>query len=225
MTPRRNLQPSPRRKAAQSETYHHGNLRAALILATLELLDEGGPDAVSVREVAKRVGVSAAAPFRHFPTRTALLTAVAEEASRRLKQEIAAAVAAVSLRDPLERLRAFGIGYLRWVNRNQAMFLVVSTRSLVDYEGSPSLGPESDELRSQMEALLREAADQGILRRGLNPATVTLAARAFVYGLARMLIDDHLRRWKKPAEKPQAAIQSALDFFIDGLRAPRPNAA
>jgi AcrR family transcriptional regulator len=220
MPTRRKPLPAPRRKGTASETYHHGNLRAALILATLELLDEGGPDAVSVREVAKRVGVSAAAPFRHFPTRTALLTAVAEEASRRLTHEIATAVAAVSLSDPLERLRAFGIGYLRWVNRNQAMFLVVSTRSLVDYEGSPTLGPESDELRGQMEALLREAADKGLLRSGLRAATVTLAARAFVYGLARMLIDDHLRRWKKPAEKPQAALQNALDFFIDSLRAP-----
>ncbi len=209
-----------RRRDGQPESYHHGNLRAALILATLKLLDEGGPDAVSVREVAKRVGVSAGAPFRHFPTRTALLTAVAEEASHRLKREISAAVAAVSSRDPLERLRAFGVGYLRWVNRNQAMFLVVSTRSLIDYEGSPTLGPDSDELRAQMNALLQEAADKGLLRAGLSGAPVALAARAFVYGLARMLIDDHLRQWKKPSEKPEAALHQALDFFIDSLRAP-----
>ena len=210
-----------RSRGGQPESYHHGNLRAALIVATLKLLDEGGPDAVSVREVAKRVGVSAGAPFRHFPNRTALLTAVAEEASRRLKREIAAAVAAVSARDPLERLRAFGVSYLRWVNRNQAMFLVVSTRSLIDYEGSPTLGPDSDELRAQMNALLQEAADKGLLRAGLSAAPVVLAARAFVYGLARMLIDDHLRQWKKPSEKPEAALQQALDFFIDSLRARR----
>ena len=210
-----------RSRGGQPESYHHGNLRAALILATLKLLDEGGPDAVSVREVAKRVGVSAGAPFRHFPNRTALLTAVAEEASRRLKREIAAAVAAVSARDPLERLRAFGVSYLRWVNRNQAMFLVVSTRSLIDYEGSPTLGPDSDELRAQMNALLQEAADKGLLRPGLRGAPVVLAARAFVYGLARMLIDDHLRQWKKPSEQPEAALQNALDFFIASVRARR----
>jgi AcrR family transcriptional regulator len=207
------------RKGAARDTYHHGNLRNALMAATLELLEEGGPEAVSVREAAKRAGVSAGAPFRHFPTRTALMTAVAEEATRRLKTEIATAVAAVASADPLTRFRAFGTGYFRWVNRNKAMFLVVSTRSLIDYDGSPTMGPDNDELRAQMNALLQEAADRGLLRPGAKGAPVALAARAFVYGLARMLIDDHLRQWKAPSEKPEVAMNRALDLFIDGLRA------
>jgi AcrR family transcriptional regulator len=186
--------------------------------ATLELLEEGGPDAVSVREAAKRAGVSAGAPFRHFPTRTALMTAVAEEATRRLRTEIAAAVAAVASADPLTRFRAFGTGYFRWVNRNKAMFLVVSTRSLIDYDGSPTIGPDNDALRAQMDDLIEEAASKGQLRETARGAPVTLAARAFVYGLARMLIDGHLPQWKKPAEKPEAAMSRALDFFIDSLR-------
>jgi AcrR family transcriptional regulator len=217
------LRAKPNRRAATArDTYHHGNLRKALMAATLELLEEGGPDAVSVREAAKRAGVSAGAPFRHFPTRTALMTAVAEEATRRLRTEIAAAVAAVGNADPLARFRAFGTGYFRWVNRNKAMFLVVSTRSLIDYDGSPTIGPDNDALRTEMDSLINEAEEKGLLRRSAKDAPVTLAARAFVYGLARMLIDDHLRQWKKPNEKPEAAMNRALDLFIDSLRREKP---
>ena len=218
-TPRRTPKPRPRKAAAPRDSYHHGNLRNALMTATLELLEEGGPDAVSVREAAKRAGVSAGAPFRHFPTRTALMTAVAEEATTRLKTEIAAAVAAVAKTDPLTRFRAFGTGYFRWVNRNKAMFLVVSTRSLIDYDASETLGPDNDDLRAQMDALLQEAADNGQLRKSAVGAPVKLAARALVYGLARMLIDGHLRDWKKATEKPEVAMGAALDLFIDSLRA------
>jgi AcrR family transcriptional regulator len=216
--PRRTPKPRPR-KPSPRDTYHHGNLRNALMAATLELLEEGGPDAVSVREAAKRAGVSPGAPFRHFPTRTALMTAVAEEATRRLKTEIARAVAEVATADPLTRFHAFGTGYFRWVNRNKAMFLVVSTRSLIDYDGSPTIGPDNDDLRAQMDALLEEAADKHLLRKSAIGAPVKLAARAFVYGLARMLIDGHLRDWKRPSEKPERAMSDALKLFIDNLRA------
>src|SRR5262245_59585067 len=216
--PRRTPKPRPRKAATPRDTYHHGNLRSALMGATLELLEEGGPDAVSVREAAKRAGVSPGAPFRHFPTRTALMTAVAEEATTRLKTEIARAVAAVANADPLTRFHAFGTGYFRWVIRNKAMFLVVSTRSLIDYDASPTLGPDNDDLRAQRDALLEEAAAKGLLRASAVDAPVKLAARGLVYGLARMLIDGHLRDWKKPNEKPEAALGRALDLFIASLR-------
>src|SRR5258708_23616495 len=80
----------PTRRAAPRQpparrNYHHGNLRQALIDAALELVREGGGEAVSVREAARRAGVSPGAPFRHFPTRTALMTAGSEESMRRFR--------------------------------------------------------------------------------------------------------------------------------------------
>jgi len=71
----------PRRRAARApvpKPYHHGDLRRVLIDAALKLVGEGGADAVSVREAARRAGVSPGAPFRHFPSREALMSAVAE---------------------------------------------------------------------------------------------------------------------------------------------------
>jgi AcrR family transcriptional regulator len=63
----------------EQQPYHHGDLRRALLAAARALLEESGPEALSLRDVARRVGVSHNAPYRHFPTRQALLAAVAAE--------------------------------------------------------------------------------------------------------------------------------------------------
>src|SRR6202451_3555764 len=98
--------PTPRRRPAAAKPYHHGDLRRVLIEAALKLAEEGGPEAISVREAARRAGVSPGAPFRHFDSRAALMTAVAEEAQRRFRAEIDAALKEASAADPLERFRA-----------------------------------------------------------------------------------------------------------------------
>src|SRR3979490_2876367 len=82
----------PARPLLPPKPYHHGDLKRVLIDAALGLVEEGGAEAVSVREAARRAGVSPGAPFRHFPSRVALMTAVAEEAQRRFRAEIEVAL-------------------------------------------------------------------------------------------------------------------------------------
>src|SRR5947208_16483570 len=94
--------------------YHHGDLRRVLVDEALRLVADGGPEAVNIREIARRAGVSPGAPFRHFPDRQALLAAVAEEAQRRFRAEIELALRDAPAEDPLGRFRGIGLGYLRW---------------------------------------------------------------------------------------------------------------
>ncbi|MGH6711452.1 MAG: TetR/AcrR family transcriptional regulator, partial [Bradyrhizobium sp.] len=111
----------PRRRTTRTpapKPYHHGDLRRVLIDAALQLVGEGGPDAVTVREAARRAGVSPGAPFRHFPSRDALMSAVAEEAQRRFRVEIEAALSEAPAGDPLSRFRCLGLAYLRWAMKN-----------------------------------------------------------------------------------------------------------
>src|SRR3954451_4016623 len=95
----------PKRRPASRPTglkpYHHGDLRRVLIEAALQLAEQGGAEAVSVREAARRAGVSPGAPFRHFPSRDALMAAVAAEAQRRFRAEIDAALSSAPAGDPL----------------------------------------------------------------------------------------------------------------------------
>jgi AcrR family transcriptional regulator len=198
------------------QRYHHGNLREALIAATLQLLEEGGPERVTVREAAKRAGVSSGAPFRHFPTRTALLTAVAEQAMGRFRAEIGTALGQADRDDPLARFRAVGTAYLRWALHNPTHFRVISDRSLIDLEGSEVFRRDNLEIRGLMDGLLAEAQRRGMLR----PVDVTLvpvAARALVYGLARMHVDGHLAQWGVAPDEAERQLQAALDLVIGSL--------
>src|SRR4051812_31159339 len=182
--------------------YHHGRLREALIDATLELLEQGGPEQVTVREAAKRAGVSSGAPFRHFPTRTALLTAVAEQAMIRFRAEIDAALEETGTDDPLVRFAALGTAYLRWAVHNPTHFRVISDPSLIDFEGSEVLPGHNLEIRRSMEELLAEARRRGLLRE-VDVTLVPVAARALVYGLARMSVDGHLAQWDVTADETE----------------------
>ncbi len=81
--------------------YHHGDLRAACLRAAMELLEEGGTTALSLRAVARRAGVSPAAPYRHYADRDALISAVAAVGYRELAEHLAAAHPAPSTADDL----------------------------------------------------------------------------------------------------------------------------
>jgi AcrR family transcriptional regulator len=122
--------------AARRDGYHHGRLREAMVEATVALIEELGPERVTVREAARRAGVSSGAPFRHFPNKTALMTAVAEEAMRRFQAEVARALAGARSETPFGRLRALGLAFLHWAIRNPTHFKVISDRSLIEFEGS-----------------------------------------------------------------------------------------
>ncbi|MCB8819428.1 TetR/AcrR family transcriptional regulator [Microvirga rosea] len=197
----------------QPKPYHHGNLVEALIAATVELIEERGVEQVSVREVAKRAGVSPGAPFRHFRSKTALLTAVAEQAMDRLTESVAKAVSEASSDDPAAAFEAIGHGYLEWALANPTHFQIISSRTLIDFEASASLRDKNAAIRETMVELLTQAQHQGRLAPDVDLNHLVLAARAYVYGLARMAIDGHFPEWH-PSEPPAIAVRRALRIFM-----------
>jgi AcrR family transcriptional regulator len=210
-----------RRRARRRTSYHPGHLKQALIAAAHKMVKEQGAENVSVREVAKRAGVSSGAPFRHFPSRTTLMTAVAEQAMRRFRDEIVRALEEVKSDAPLDRFRALGTAYMRWVVRNPAHFQVISNRTLIDFDGSESLRRDNAEIRDLMERLLAEQRHRAPLLRD-DIKAISFAARALAYGVARMYVDGHFPQWDIPADQAESAFKAAFDLFADGI-ASRPN--
>jgi AcrR family transcriptional regulator len=198
--------------------YHHGRLKKALIEAALRLAEEAGEEGVTMREAARRAGVSSGAPFRHFPDREALLTAVAAEALRRFRGEIDAALGAVEAQDPLARLKAFGLAYLRWALRSPAHFHILSTRGIFDIEASPALLEDNARIIAMVETAVADAAQAGLLRSN-DPKLVEIASRALVYGFARMFIDGHFPRWKIETQEAERLAERMIDLFIAGISA------
>jgi AcrR family transcriptional regulator len=209
----------PRRRASRTaapKPYHHGDLRRVLIDAALQLVGEGGAEAVSVREAARRAGVSPGAPFRHFPSRDALMQAVAEEAQRRFRAEIAAALGPVAPGDPLGRFRCLGLAYLRWAMRNPTHFEIISSRRLFVHDKAVAISSDNAELIELTGQTLAEAFAAGQLRP-VDLKQVQIAGRALVYGFARMNIDGHFPRWGVANPEAERTAEAVLDLFIEGI--------
>jgi AcrR family transcriptional regulator len=209
----------PRRRVSRApapKPYHHGDLRRVLIDAALQLVGEGGPEAVSVREAARRAGVSPGAPFRHFPSRDALMRAVAEEAQRRFRAEIEAGLAGAPAGDPLRRFRCLGLAYLRWAMRNPTHFEIISSRRFFDHDRAAAVSRDNAELIELTERTLAEAFAAGQLRPA-DLKQVQIAGRALVYGFARMNIDGHFPRWGVDAAGAEQTAEAILDLFIEGI--------
>jgi AcrR family transcriptional regulator len=206
----------PKNEPPVRASYRHGNLREALIEAAIQLVEEVGPENVSVREAAKRAGVSPGAPFRHFANKTALMTAVAEQAMSLFRAEVVKAVEAVASNDPLARFEAIGSAYLHWAIHNPTHFKIISTRSLIDWGSSESLRTDNRLVRSLMEQAITDAEKQGKLRSP-NIAQTHIAGRAIVYGLGRMYIDGHFAQWAPDGETAENTAQDVLKEFVSLL--------
>ncbi|WP_249779854.1 TetR/AcrR family transcriptional regulator [Bradyrhizobium sediminis] len=126
-----------------------------------------------MREAACHAGVSPGAPFRHFPSRDALMAVVAAEAQRRFRAEIDAALAEAPAADPLARFRALGLAYLRWAMRNPAHFEIISSGRYFDHDRAAGLSRTTTS-SSRASPGIRgwpEFAAQAALRLGIHPAS------------------------------------------------------
>lgn len=114
----------PETSAKQRDTYHHGDLKRALTEAALGLVTEKGPKGFTLREVARRAGVSAAAPYRHFPDKAQLLGAVATQGFIQLHEALSAATTEKA--DLTRQVLDMGRAYVGWAvghpDYYQAMF-------------------------------------------------------------------------------------------------------
>nr|WP_232291975.1 TetR/AcrR family transcriptional regulator [Frankia sp. QA3] len=135
----------PQGRAPGRTSYHHGDLAAALVAGALDLIAQGGLAAFSVAAVARRVGVSSAAPYRHFPDRDSLLAAAAATAARQLTGQLRTAADRAGA-DPVERLAATAGAYTRFV---------IQRRAGMDVLFAPGLaGSRHPQLGAQTRALL-----------------------------------------------------------------------
>ena len=160
------------------KSYHHGELPTALVSAALGMLAEDGADAVSLRAVARRAGVSAMAPYRHYPDKEALLAAVAARGFDGLRDALRAADEAAP---PGQALTAQAVAYVRYALDNPALFRLMF--------GPKRLGthPELAAAGEAAYAVLatRVAAEPG----GTDQEARTLGCWSLVHGLASLFLD------------------------------------
>ena len=172
--------------STSATAYHHGDLRTAVLRSAGKLLEKEGVAALSLREVARRAGVSHNAPYRHFPDRDALLAALAAEGFERLGEALQANAG-----------REMGAAYVRFALAHPQRFRLMFG-GLLKLARYPELARASASAHGALVAAMR--AQKEIQ----DPDTAAAAAWSLVHGLAHLLLDGHFA---------QAAGQDAGPFI------------
>lgn len=189
--------------------YHHGNLRSALVDAARRTIDERGADALSLRELARAVGVSHGAPRRHFPDRQALLDALAQDGFERLGDALRRAVdEAGPAFGP--RLHGLAQAFIGFAVRHPALLELMFAGKHRD--GADDVRAAADRALAVAFAVIAEAQAAGELGPG-DPARVAVVAFASLQGLAAMA--DGATIEGAPVDE---VVRDAVDQLLDGLR-------
>ncbi len=185
--------------------YHHGDLRAALIDAGLQLTRAGGPDALTIREATRRVGVSPNAVYRHFVDREALLSAVATAIQSRMAARMRISV---RRRGPTEQLRAVGIGYIKFALDEPGWFAVAFFGA--DQSNGTASAPPYLALVEALDAMVEAGTLSPDRRDGAE-----WPCWSAVHGFAELVLHGPLRNASR--RSVDALAERTVDDIIAGL--------
>jgi AcrR family transcriptional regulator len=178
--------------------------RDALVDAAVQLLDEGGPEAVTLREVGHRAGVSHNAPYKHFTGKEALLAAVA---ARELTRQGTTVATATTLQAVLHR-------YIGWALAHPARFRLVFGAWSV---GSEELAAAAETARAALIALVAEEQQAGRLPDG-DPERLAALLQALAHGAVALTLAGHLSPAGKGHASPDDLVDDLIGYLAGGPR-------
>ena len=196
---------------ADKKSYHHGDLRRALLDSALAIIEEQDVSTLSLRQVARRAGVSHTAPYRQFADKEELLAAVAEEGFQEFSRYLEQARDAEST--SLNQLQATGNAYVEYALRYPTHYRVMFGSYCHDADAFPSLTTTAN----QSFQILVEIIEAGQATEDIKPGEPQLLALAnwsLVHGLAMLLLDNRLGI-KKDATQP--LIQKTIELMEHGV--------
>lgn len=203
----------PSRTAPAARPYHHGNLREQLLDLARADLEAAGAASLSLRDLAERAGVSKTAPYRHFPDRDSLLSALMERGWRDLHASLVAAIASGT--DPVEGLRAMGRAYVGFALSHRGMY-----RLLFSGEGkrlpAGQTCPEASDSFALLALQIQRCQEAG-WRTASDGQILTLSHWSLVHGAADLALEDLV-----PTPPGVAAVDfwAAVVDFVEPAQAP-----
>ena len=187
------------------------DLRQKVLDASLALIEEGGLDRLSMREVARKAGVSHQAPYHYFEDRQAILAALAGEGFSKLGQLLARAAAQSDLK-PAKAVEAMGRAYVEFALRNPAYFQAMFRADAVPLDRYPDARKREDEAFGKLvEGIGQAFADQSAEAR----QAIAVASWAMVHGLATLVLEGSLaRKLKIPKARQKQVADDVIGTFM-----------
>jgi AcrR family transcriptional regulator len=197
------------------KSYHHGDLRNALIQAGLELLAKGGAQELDLRKVARRAGVSHAAPYRHFADKQALIAAINEEGFRWLAERIQATLHEVP-DEPFEQLLGVALAYVHFAQEHPWLMREMFSGLTIEREAFASLHAASKTVYRLYIEVVRHGQERGKIVDG-DPAAVAGVLWSVLHGLAMLIIEQQMRPYADGPEGTERVTRYTIEVLYEGF--------
>ena len=201
---------SSNRKRSRPRAYHHGDLKAALVDAGVEILRKDGLEALTLRAVARRTGVTQAAPYRHFKDRRALMAAVAERGFERLQHAMITTMGGAGGRPGL---KAIAIAYIRFALDNGPEYRLMFGSELADTSDLPSLRDTGRSVLQFVAHGMAQLQQSGLIGPG-DPMMLAVATWSTLHGLAMLTLDGQVAG---VAPNVDALVEESTRIMMFGL--------
>ena len=203
------------RKRARPRAYHHGDLKAALVEAAVEILHREGLEGLTLRAVARKAGVSQAAPYRHFPDRRALMAAVAERGFQRMQQ---AMLEGMSGGQGRLGLKAVAIAYVRFARENPQEYRLMFGSELANTDDLPSLRDTGRSVLGFVAEGIGQLQKAGLVGEG-DPKLMAAATWSALHGLSMLILDGQTAG---VAPNVDALVEEATRIMMFGMAGRKP---
>jgi AcrR family transcriptional regulator len=198
----------------EQDNYHHGNLKEVLLKVAISLLIEYGPGELSLRKVAKKAGVSHAAPYRHFNSKNALLAAIAQQGFIALEAQISL-IAQKFYDHPQKQLIETCVVYVEFVMQSpeiaQLMF-----GGYIDITSDKALLEASDNTLASLIGVMQKGSQYGLYIKHDHQA-LTLVVRSLVHGFAMLIIGKQLSSTIDSKQQVRILTRMLCEMLLRGI--------
>ncbi|MDQ1234201.1 AcrR family transcriptional regulator [Paenibacillus sp. SORGH_AS306] len=196
--------------------YHHGDLREKLILAGLELLSEGGVTGLDLRKVARKAGVSHAAPYRHFEDKSDLIAAVIEEGFSQLHDSLQRAVN-MSEANTIDQLQNISLAYVEFTVKNPWSVREMFSGLTIDHNMYPSLYATSKKVFGLIENVIVSGQESGILNLD-DSKELACVFLSTIHGTALLIIENHMQPITSRPGGTEHLARICVNALINGIK-------
>ena len=195
----------------KKKTYHHGDLKNALIKAGVEILAKDGVSGLSLRKVALKAGVSHAAPYAHFADKQALIAAISTEGFRQLYERVSG-VAEKYRSQPEKQLTEAAWAYVQFAMDDRDRFKVMFSGVLEKEKDYPDFVVESQRNFQLVKSIVEANQASGRLRGG-DSALVALSAWGIIHGFLMLLLEGQISH----AVLEKMSLRELVEFQLDQI--------
>jgi AcrR family transcriptional regulator len=196
------------------KAYHHGDLRNALLAAAEQLLEKKGVAAVTLREVAKKAGVSHTAPYRHFEDKQALLSALAQIGYQRLADAMLQCIAEAN-DNPREQLRLASLAYVRLATSHPQMTYLMFGGVLKPFDTEPALQKIAQRAFEGLLQIIRNGQMEGLYKEK-DTQSLAMAVWSQMHGLSMLMTSKHLGELSEIEQEHIAS--DMVQLLFNGLK-------